>query len=71
VIGTSLDSVAETVIRAMLQGGGEMVTLVVGSGAPVGLPEQVREAIRRRRLDVEVVIYEGGQPDYPLLIGVE
>ena len=53
--------------------GGELVTLVCGDDPFPGRPlaEAVRRHLHRTRLDVEVVVYDGGQPHYPLLIGVE
>jgi hypothetical protein len=54
----------------MLAGGGELVTLITGAGAPDGLADVVREHLHRRYPDAEVVAYEGGQ-GRPLLIGVE
>ena len=30
-----------------------------------------RRTLERRRPEVDVVVYDGGQPRYPLLIGVE
>ncbi|MEZ0107140.1 DAK2 domain fusion protein YloV [Catenulispora sp. EB89] len=62
---------AEAVLERMLSAGGEMVTLVVGDGAEAGVPEAVTERVRARHPVVDVVVYEGGQTGYPLLIGVE
>ena len=39
--------------------------------APAGLAEAVREHVGRRWPFVEVQAYPGGQPHYPLLVGVE
>ena len=52
-------------------GGGELVTLLSGADAPDGLAEAVREHVGRRWPFVEVQAYPGGQPHYPLLVGVE
>ncbi|MBS2531427.1 DAK2 domain-containing protein [Catenulispora sp. NF23] len=62
---------AEAVLERMLSAGGEMVTLVVGDSTEPGLPEAVTERMRTRHPVVDVVVYEGGQTGYPLLIGVE
>jgi dihydroxyacetone kinase-like predicted kinase len=62
---------AEAVLERMLSAGGEMVTLVVGEGAEPGMAEAVVDQLRERHPVVDVVVYEGGQIGYPLLIGVE
>jgi hypothetical protein len=36
-----------------------------------GLVDAVERHVRRNRKDVDVVVYDGGQDRYPLLIGVE
>jgi dihydroxyacetone kinase-like predicted kinase len=62
---------ASAVLGRMLSAGGEMVTLVVGRGADDGLSEAVAGWLHERHPVVDVVAYEGGQAEYPLLIGVE
>jgi dihydroxyacetone kinase-like predicted kinase len=62
---------AEAVLERMLSAGGEMVTLVIGDGAEPGMAEAVADRLRERHPVVDVVVYEGGQIGYPLLIGVE
>jgi len=74
VIGDDLEQVARTVVDRMLGSGGELVTLVTGAaegGAGPGLADAVVAHLRRTRPEVDTVAYEGGQPRYPLLIGVE
>jgi hypothetical protein len=71
VVGTDLAAVAEEVCERLLAGGGELVTLVVGAEAPAELAATLRAAVRRRRGEVEVQVVDGGQPRYPLLVGVE
>ncbi|GAA3564277.1 DAK2 domain-containing protein [Nonomuraea rosea] len=71
VIGGSLGSVAAMVVDRMVAGGGELVTLVTGAEAPPGLAGHVEEHLRRTRPDVDLVVYDGEQGGYPLLIGVE
>jgi len=71
LIGPALTDVARRTLELMLSGGGELVTLITGRTAPAGLADAVREHRRGRRPDLEVVVYEGGQERYPLLIGVE
>ncbi|MCY7373221.1 MAG: DAK2 domain-containing protein [Spirochaetaceae bacterium] len=74
VIGNDLEQVARTVVDRMLGSGGELVTLVTGAaegGAGPGLADAVVAHLRRTRPEVDTVAYEGGQPRYQLLIGVE
>jgi DAK2 domain fusion protein YloV len=62
---------ASAVLERMLSAGGEMVTLVMGERADPGMAEAISEYLRDRHPVVDVVVYEGGQAEYPLLIGVE
>jgi len=71
VIGTDLEQTAGQVLEWMLQGGGELVTLISGQGAHAELVERMTERLHGIRPDVECVTYEGGQPESVLLIGVE
>jgi hypothetical protein len=71
VIGTSVAEVAWQVVERLLTAGGELLTLIRGLDADdnlvPGLAARVREM--SRALDVEIV--DGGQPGYPLLLGME
>ncbi|WP_420118470.1 DAK2 domain-containing protein [Micromonospora sp.] len=71
LIGSDLVDTCAAVVDRMLGGGGELVTLLTGADAPAGLAEAVREHVTRRWPFVEVQAYPGGQPHYPLLVGVE
>ncbi|MCK2212712.1 DAK2 domain-containing protein [Actinomadura sp. ATCC 31491] len=71
VIGGSLERVAELIVDRLVAGGGELVTLVTGAEAPPALAASLEEHLRATRPDVDLVVYEGGQGGYPLLIGVE
>jgi DAK2 domain fusion protein YloV len=71
VVGADLGDVAVEVVERLLSGGGELVTVVRGIEATDALAEQVEAHVRRTRPEVDVVVYDGGQPRYPLLIGVE
>jgi uncharacterized protein len=59
------------VLERMLAAGGEMVTFVRGDGTDAALHEGAVEHLRRRHPEVETVVYDGGQPHRPLLLGVE
>jgi DAK2 domain fusion protein YloV len=71
VIGSDLEAVANTVVDRMLGSGGELVTVVTGLDADPALAEAVVAHVRATRPEVDTVVYAGGQPRYPLLIGVE
>lgn len=71
VIGADLAAVAETVVDRMLGSGGELVTLVTGADAEPRLTDAVVAHVRATRPEVDTVVYDGGQPGYPLLLGVE
>jgi uncharacterized protein len=71
VIGTSLAEVAWQVVERLLAAGGELLTLVRGLDADKDLVPDLTARVRNwsRAVDVEVV--DGGQPRYPLLLGLE
>jgi dihydroxyacetone kinase-like predicted kinase len=71
VIGGDLEGVAVLIIDRMLAGGGELVTLVTGADLPERLAARLEDHLRRTRPDVDLVVYDGEQGGYPLLIGVE
>ncbi|GAB3425816.1 DAK2 domain-containing protein [Flindersiella endophytica] len=70
LVGTDIAEVGEEVVRRLLAGGGELVTVVAGVDAGADVVERVL-ADARSRPEVDTVVYEGGQSGYPLLIGVE
>jgi len=74
LIAETVTDGALAVIDRMVSAGGEMVTLVTGTD--LGLPTEdlvdaVTARVLARRPEMDVVAYEGGQPGWPLLIGVE
>jgi DAK2 domain fusion protein YloV len=70
LVGHDLYEVATSVLERLLGGGGELVTLVAGAEAG-DLAERCAAYLRETRPTVDVVVYAGGQPRYPLLVGVE
>lgn len=70
-IGSSVPEVSAQVVDRLLQAGGEMVTLVTGEGAPTDLVPALRRHVRRTHPGIEVVDHDGGQPFWPLIVGVE
>jgi dihydroxyacetone kinase-like predicted kinase len=55
----------------MLAGGGELVTVVAGEEAADGLGERLSSYVEKGFPAAEAVAYDGGQPHYPVLLGVE
>jgi DAK2 domain fusion protein YloV len=66
-----LVAAATQVVDRMLGAGGELVTILVGEGAPAGLEQALADRLAAERPEVELVSYPGGQRDAVLLIGVE
>ena len=71
LIGSDLGVVAGDVVRQLLGGGGELLTLVTGEDTPPGLTDEIEAAVRSWRPDVDTIVLDGGQVRYPLLVGVE
>jgi DAK2 domain fusion protein YloV len=71
VVGDDLLQTAVDVTERLLTGGGEMVTIVHGDIGHDGLADSLRAHVEQRFPGVDVLVYDGGQPRYPLLIGVE
>ncbi len=71
VVGDDLYAVAEDVLERLIGGGGELVTLVGGADGPADLTGRCAAYVEERHPAVDVVVYEGGQDRYPLLVGVE
>lgn len=58
-------------VGRMLSAGGELVTALLGADAPEGLADALTTDLRWTHPEVELTVYSGGQPDFPLLVGVE
>ncbi len=72
VVGHDLVEVARDVLDRLLGGGGEMVTLVSGAeDADGGLARAASAWLEAQHPTVDVVVYDGGQERYPLLVAVE
>uniref|UniRef100_UPI001BCA8286 DAK2 domain-containing protein n=1 Tax=Rhizomonospora bruguierae TaxID=1581705 RepID=UPI001BCA8286 len=71
LIGERVEPVCRDLLDRLLGGGGELVTLLTGADAPAGLAEALTAHLASRWPFVEVQHYAGGQPHYPLLVGVE
>ncbi|RLV51159.1 DAK2 domain-containing protein [Nocardioides mangrovicus] len=69
-VGDDLAAVARGLVDRLLDSGGELVTLVAGEGG-AELVVEVEAHVERRFAGVDVVVYDGGQDRYPLLLAVE
>jgi uncharacterized protein len=70
VVGEDLFAVATDLLQRLLASGGELVTLVAGVGGG-DLASRCAEWVEREHTSVDVLVYEGGQERYPLLLAVE
>jgi uncharacterized protein len=71
VVGDDVTGVSRSILDRLLIGGGELVSLVTGADAERDLGDELTDYLLVTRPAVEVVTYAGGQPSYPLLVGVE
>jgi DAK2 domain fusion protein YloV len=70
IVADDLYEVACGVLERLIGGGGELVTLVAGAEAG-DLADACEHWVSRTHPGVDVVVYEGGQDRYPLLVAVE
>ena len=70
-IGDHVEAVARELLDRLLDGGGELVTAVLGADAAPGLGDRLVAWLTERHPAVEALVLDGGQPHYPLLLGVE
>nr|WP_257910127.1 hypothetical protein [Janibacter limosus] len=71
IVGSDTEQVTFEVLDGIVSTGTELVTLVVGEGAPDGLVEAITARIESRRSGIEVEVIDGGQRHYLLLLGAE
>lgn len=72
VVGEDLYDVATDVLDRLLGGGGELVTIVAGAEDAEGaLATRCAGYVEEHHPAVDVVVYDGGQERYPLLVSVE
>jgi DAK2 domain fusion protein YloV len=72
VVGDDLLGVTTDVLERLLGGGGELVTIVSGEGDEDGALARAGAAwVEEHHPAVDVVVYDGGQERYPLLMSVE
>ena len=70
-IGHDVSDVAYRLMSRLLSAGGELVTLVRGQDSSAEMITDVVKRIRREHPAIEVSTYDGGQPVWPLIVGVE
>ncbi len=70
-VGRGLLAVAFGVVDRLLGVGAELITILVGADAPAGAGELVEAHIRGRSPLTDISVYQGGQHDHPVIIGVE
>ena len=71
-IGTDVSRMGISLVRRLVAAGGELVTVLSGSDRGANAAAQaVHSYLRSRHPLVEVNVFVGGQPTFPLLIGVE
>lgn len=71
VIGSDIETTAAELLERLLTGGGELVTVVTGPDAGVGLGERLAATAAARWPAAEVVVYAEHQLDRPVLLGIE
>lgn len=70
-IGDGLLAVALSVVDRLLGVGAELMTIIVGADAPAGAGEVLEAHVHERSPFTDVTVYQGGQPEHPVIIGVE
>jgi DAK2 domain fusion protein YloV len=71
IVGTDVAEVAREILGRMLAIGGELVTLVPGQDAGPDLRDDLADWVAVQHPLVEVIVHDGGQPLWPLIMGVE
>ena len=63
--------VAWQVVQRLVTLGGELLTLVRGTAADDDLISELTARVQERFRTIDVEVVDGGQPRYPLLLGLE
>ncbi|MCV7279709.1 DAK2 domain-containing protein [Mycolicibacterium flavescens] len=71
IVGDDLVAAGAGLIDLLLAAGGELVTVLTGSGVDDGVADALAEHVHRRHLGAELVTYHTGHRGDALLIGVE
>ena len=67
----ALDRAVCGVVGRMLTAGGELVTALLGAGVPDDLANELADYLRREHPEAELVVYDGGQTNSVIVLGVE
>ncbi|MFL6118105.1 hypothetical protein [Actinophytocola sp.] len=67
----ALDRAVCGVVERMLTMGGELVTALLGADAPDELATELEDFLRREHPETDLVVYQGGQRDAVVVLGVE
>jgi hypothetical protein len=70
-VGATVRAVALATLDRLLGVGGELITILAGRDADPGLAAELQTHISEVAPLTEVAVFDGGQPHYPLLLGVE
>ncbi|MSO26614.1 MAG: DAK2 domain-containing protein [Candidatus Nanopelagicales bacterium] len=71
ILGRDIVTVIRELLQGMLAVGGELVTLVSGLEVGTEITDGIPKWLQREFPLVDINIYDGGQPLWPLIIGVE
>jgi DAK2 domain fusion protein YloV len=71
IASDDLEPVVEQVVARLLDGGREVLTVLLGNEESVHRAAEVVDHLRGRYPEVEIDVHEGGQPYYPLLLAAE
>ena len=66
-----LREAAIKMVKAMLDEDSEIVTILYGAGSDQKTAEEIKAAVEEVDDELDIQIYDGGQPVYPYLISVE
>lgn len=70
-VGPDALDVALDVLSRLMSTGGELVTVVTGLEADPLLPARIENWVAERHPGTDVVVIDGGQPLWPVILGVE
>jgi uncharacterized protein len=69
--GDAVDEVFERILLALAEGGAEQLTVLTALNGSGTTPERIAELAARVAGELELHVYEGGQPLYPILVSAE
>ena len=70
-IGSDVATTADALVDRLVGTGGELLTVVRGEELPVAQAQAIVDAAVRRHPGIDAVLIDGGQPLWPVIIGVE